>query len=53
MQNAFERDNTFADEKGNYYYPETIDDSKLIETKIEEQKQDVEKAPKQVDMNEL
>lgn len=53
MQNAFERDNTTTDEKGNYYYPETIDDSKLIETKIEEQKKDVEKAPTQVDMNEL
>ena len=27
-----------GDEKGNYFYPETIDDSKLIETKIEQQK---------------
>lgn len=53
MREAFEKDETIIREDGTYQYVTELDDSKIIETKIEEHNESVENEPKKVDMNEL
>ena len=53
MREAFEKDETIIREDGTYQYVTEIDDSNVIETKIEEHNESIENEPKKVDMNEL
>ena len=53
MREAFEKDETIIKEDGTYQYVTEIDDSNVIETKIEEHNESIENEPKKVDMNEL
>lgn len=53
MREAFEKDETILKEDGTYQYVTEIDDSKVIETEIQEHNEDVESKTQRVDMNEL
>lgn len=53
MREAFEKDETIIREDGTYQYVTEVDDSNVIETKIEEHNESIENGPKKVDMNEL
>lgn len=53
MREAFEKDETIQNTDGTYQYVQEIDDSKVIETEIQEHNETVEKQVQKVDMNEL
>ena len=53
MREAFEKDETIIREDGTYQYVTEIDDSNVLETKIEEHNESIENEPKKVDINEL
>lgn len=53
MQQAIEKDDTISNIDGTYYYPETIDDSKIIESKIEENNSSAETQVKSVNIDEI
>lgn len=53
MQQAIEKDDTISNIDGTYYYPEPIDDSKVIEGKIEENNNNVEPQVKSVNIDEI
>jgi len=53
MREAFEKDETILKEDGTYQYVTEIDDSKVIETEIQEHNEEVENKATKVDMNEL
>lgn len=53
MQQAIEKDDTISNIDGTYYYPEPIDDSKVIEGKIEENNNKVEPQVKSVNIDEI
>lgn len=53
MQQAIEKDDTISNIDGTYYYPETVDDSKVIESKIEENNNSAETQVKSVNIDEI
>lgn len=53
MREAFEKDETILKEDGTYQYVTEVDDSKVIETEIQEHNEEVESKVQKVDMNEL
>jgi len=53
MREAFEKDEAIQNTDGTYQYVQEIDDSKIIETEIQEHNETVENQVQKVDMNEL
>lgn len=53
MREAFEKDETIQNTDGTYQYVQEVDDSKVIETEIQEHNETIESQVQKVDMNEL